>query len=364
MLIQWETNAEGNLLLKYRDASGLEESIAQVPAGSMAFIWTVPWTLLEEIVIIVQTEGESFTSPPISIGSAMEFVFPSGDAVLAAGGQVQVRWSTALQTTVDLALRQIDTGVENLIASQVNAAEERFSWSIPANEGSFLMLLKASGSETVLAQSAPFGIEDGELTIVSVNPEATTRIETPITISWQASNAGMVSLSYLRARGGQPRVIVENIPPEVNSWEWTAPFVPDEGYVLVLQSERLVGLKTQSAPIEVTGYMKVDLGDYPATKDVGQVVDVEVANRPRFAFRRVSTTEIKVISRVCTHNQCIVAWESQDNQFVCPCHGARYDADGGLETAIVLDQEPLPLLDSSYNATENTVEIFYGWEAL
>ncbi|MGV0024872.1 Rieske 2Fe-2S domain-containing protein [Phormidesmis priestleyi] len=34
------------------------------------------------------------------------------------------------------------------------------------------------------------------------------------------------------------------------------------------------------------------------------------------------------IRPVCTHLGCTVEWKSDRQQFVCPCHGSRYDAQG------------------------------------
>ena len=34
------------------------------------------------------------------------------------------------------------------------------------------------------------------------------------------------------------------------------------------------------------------------------------------------------ISSVCTHLGCTVAWKADQKQFVCPCHGSRYDDQG------------------------------------
>jgi cytochrome b6-f complex iron-sulfur subunit len=31
---------------------------------------------------------------------------------------------------------------------------------------------------------------------------------------------------------------------------------------------------------------------------------------------------------VCTHLGCTVAWQAERNQFVCPCHGSQFDAQG------------------------------------
>ena len=34
------------------------------------------------------------------------------------------------------------------------------------------------------------------------------------------------------------------------------------------------------------------------------------------------------LSAVCTHLGCIVKWESENNSFLCPCHGGRFSPQG------------------------------------
>jgi len=34
------------------------------------------------------------------------------------------------------------------------------------------------------------------------------------------------------------------------------------------------------------------------------------------------------IKPVCTHLGCTVQWQTEQNRFVCPCHGSQYDAQG------------------------------------
>ncbi|MDQ3940595.1 MAG: FAD-dependent oxidoreductase [Actinomycetota bacterium] len=38
--------------------------------------------------------------------------------------------------------------------------------------------------------------------------------------------------------------------------------------------------------------------------------------------------ELHVVSAVCTHLACIVAWNSAEKSWDCPCHGSRFDPDG------------------------------------
>lgn len=39
---------------------------------------------------------------------------------------------------------------------------------------------------------------------------------------------------------------------------------------------------------------------------------------------------IEVLSAICTHLGCIVQWEIKTQDFLCPCHGGHYSADGSV----------------------------------
>ncbi len=43
--------------------------------------------------------------------------------------------------------------------------------------------------------------------------------------------------------------------------------------------------------------------------------------------------ELHAVSPVCNHAKCIVAWNTAEKSWDCPCHGARYNADGEVITA-------------------------------
>ena len=47
------------------------------------------------------------------------------------------------------------------------------------------------------------------------------------------------------------------------------------------------------------------------------------------------------LSAVCTHLGCVIAWQEQAGEFLCPCHGGRFSAEG-----LVLGGPPPKPLDS------------------
>ena len=38
--------------------------------------------------------------------------------------------------------------------------------------------------------------------------------------------------------------------------------------------------------------------------------------------------QLRVLSSICPHLGCTVPWNKEKNEFVCPCHGATFAADG------------------------------------
>ena len=40
--------------------------------------------------------------------------------------------------------------------------------------------------------------------------------------------------------------------------------------------------------------------------------------------------DLVAYSAVCTHLGCIVQWEKEKQDFLCPCHAGRYGADGAV----------------------------------
>ena len=44
---------------------------------------------------------------------------------------------------------------------------------------------------------------------------------------------------------------------------------------------------------------------------------------------------LHAVSVNCTHLGCAVAWNTAESSWDCPCHGSRFDLDGGVSSGAV-----------------------------
>jgi Rieske Fe-S protein len=45
---------------------------------------------------------------------------------------------------------------------------------------------------------------------------------------------------------------------------------------------------------------------------------------------RHDTGHLSALSSICTHQGCEIGWSAGQKQFICPCHGSRFSAVGGV----------------------------------
>ncbi len=61
----------------------------------------------------------------------------------------------------------------------------------------------------------------------------------------------------------------------------------------------------------------------------GAIVEVD---GEKLAGHRDDTGALHLVSARCTHLGCLVAWNSAERSWDCPCHGSRFDVDGAVLT--------------------------------
>ena len=61
----------------------------------------------------------------------------------------------------------------------------------------------------------------------------------------------------------------------------------------------------------------------------GKVIQIEGHT---LAIYKDEAGEVHTLNSRCTHLKCTVSWSLAEKCWECPCHGARYDADGKVLT--------------------------------
>ncbi|MBT1074563.1 ubiquinol-cytochrome c reductase iron-sulfur subunit [Geobacter grbiciae] len=68
---------------------------------------------------------------------------------------------------------------------------------------------------------------------------------------------------------------------------------------------------------------------------------------------RKQSGELVALSAICTHLGCIVQWEKDKQDFLCPCHGGRYTPDG----VVISGPPPKPLEKLAITITNGIVTV-------
>jgi cytochrome b6-f complex iron-sulfur subunit len=110
-----------------------------------------------------------------------------------------------------------------------------------------------------------------------------------------------------------------------------------------------LGLLASSLPIAIAACTTdttttASSPDQTAAKDwqkIGTVAELDktgqllVQDSPVGAVLVVGTSKdaknLTAVNPTCTHKGCTVAWKTDKNQFVCPCHDAEFTRDGKVQ---------------------------------
>ena len=95
--------------------------------------------------------------------------------------------------------------------------------------------------------------------------------------------------------------------------------------------------------------LEIVVGSHAGLATIGQLVKVG----PSHAAKRTGTDTFEAFSMFCTHEGCATSINNQ--QFVCPCHGSKFDANGAVLVGPA--GKALASLATSYNAATDTLTI-------
>ncbi|NDJ84506.1 MAG: Rieske (2Fe-2S) protein [Chloroflexi bacterium] len=90
---------------------------------------------------------------------------------------------------------------------------------------------------------------------------------------------------------------------------------------------------------------RVEEGQFGEVIHVGNIEEFEPLtvtqfSQGRFFLVRMEDGGFLALYRKCTHLDCVVRWNDEDQHFHCPCHGSEFEMDGD----VVNPPAPLPLV--------------------
>ena len=62
---------------------------------------------------------------------------------------------------------------------------------------------------------------------------------------------------------------------------------------------------------------------------------------------------LAAFSAVCTHLGCVVQWQKEKDQFLCPCHAGLYNSDG----AVISGPPPKPLAKLKFELNGDVITV-------
>lgn len=71
----------------------------------------------------------------------------------------------------------------------------------------------------------------------------------------------------------------------------------------------------------------LSLAENPDLATIGGILLFTQAPGKKIFVSRVSETDFRALSGICTHQACTVEWDGS-TKYECPCHGSQFAADG------------------------------------
>jgi len=135
------------------------------------------------------------------------------------------------------------------------------------------------------------------------------------------SAAAAVALGYLRP--------AESVEPSLETLCSASPLNSRcQDYLPGMQAQ-----DKSKQPISVDQLLSTaQSGDRIAVKGLEEpkTLYLVITEQPRITAGQPASIADYGINPTCTHLGCIVDWDADQNQFVCPCHGSKYDDQGRM----------------------------------
>ena len=109
----------------------------------------------------------------------------------------------------------------------------------------------------------------------------------------------------------------------------------------------------------ISGRATLEFSRFPNLRNVGSSSQFRIDGiKDRLIAVRLSDAEFTVLSRICTHRQCTVAYDGIENTMACPCHGSEYDVNGNVINGPA--SRPLKKYQVDYRSGDDFMNIVFS----
>ena len=99
----------------------------------------------------------------------------------------------------------------------------------------------------------------------------------------------------------------------------------------------------ETSPTRLDGFHSI--GTVTELNQKGQILNKEfAAGGVLVVSNPVNPKTLSAVNSTCTHRGCTVEWKADQKAFVCPCHDAKYSADGKVLKGPA--EKPLPTYEA------------------
>lgn len=111
----------------------------------------------------------------------------------------------------------------------------------------------------------------------------------------------------------------------------------------------------RTRPRKLVYFPAINLDEMPEAGIMKAELNLRGGERPdtRVFIKRTADGSLTAFSAICTHLGCLVSFNRVRGEFICPCHGGKYDTDGRPTAG----PPPSPLARLPVRISGGTIEV-------
>ena len=176
-------------------------------------------------------------------------------------------------------------------------------------------------------------------------------------LAWNSNGIEEVDLAYKIDQAVNFLTFERNYPASSSKYDFTVPDNINGTSMTFRISDSVSGdVLAEGSPIDLLFKYLINLAETPELENVGGLLNVEEGVNNPFIVRKTGAESYLALSRVCTHQGCIIDVQN-DASFSCPCHGSAYNNEGEVTQGPAeqsLQNFRVELLDS------DSLEVYYS----